>query len=93
MTRRIVTWGMVAAGFGLQVITYLFLAAPLGRSSGVEFSNPRMQYAPAVFVLGVVLVFLAAVVYELMPDRSRSRASTRDEDAPQAPASAEHAGG
>lgn len=69
MKRSVITLLMVAAGFGLQALAYFLLAAPLGRPSAVRFSNPRVPFAPALFILGVILVFLAGVVYELMPDR------------------------
>jgi len=32
-------------------------------------SSPKMPFASLVFILGVMLVFLSAVVYELMPDK------------------------
>jgi hypothetical protein len=35
----------------------------------VRFSNPRVPFAPALFILGVMLVFIAAIVYELLPER------------------------
>ncbi len=69
MRRRVVTLTMVVLGFALQAVSYLVLATPIGRPTGVRFSNPRVQFSPALFILGVVLVFSAGVVYELMPDR------------------------
>jgi hypothetical protein len=33
-----------------------------------SFSNPRVPFAAGIFVLGVMLVFVAAVVYELLPE-------------------------
>lgn len=77
MNRTVLVLVMVVAGFALQTVSYLLLAAPLGRPSGVRFSDPRLPFAPALFILGVVLVFLAAVVYEVMPargDRPRGEA-------------------
>jgi len=68
MRRRLVVWLMVAVGFGLQAVTYLFLATPIGRPTDDSFSNPRIPFAPVLFILGVVLVFLAAVVYEVLPE-------------------------
>lgn len=61
---------MVLVGFALQVLSYFFLAAPLGHPTSPVYSNPRVPFAPAVFILGVMLVFLAAVVYELLPERT-----------------------
>lgn len=60
---------MVAVGFALQILSYFFLAAPLGVPHDPSFSNPRLPFAPVLFILGVMLVFLAAVVYELLPER------------------------
>lgn len=67
--RRAWTLGLVGGGFALQAVSYFLLAAPLGLPTAETFSNPRVPFAPLLFVLGVVLVFLAAVVYELLPDR------------------------
>lgn len=57
------------AGIALGVAGFL-LSAPLGATTGPETSDPRMAFAPGVFVIGVLLVFGSAVVYELVPDRS-----------------------
>ncbi len=70
MTRKRIVWLMVIGGFALQVIAYLFLAAPIGSPTGPEFSQPRLLGAPIVFICGVLLVFLSAVVYELLPPRA-----------------------
>lgn len=68
--RRTITVLMILGGMVLMVVSFFFLAAPWG-ATAVENSNPRMQFAPALFVLGVLLVFLSAVVYELLPDRPK----------------------
>jgi hypothetical protein len=60
---------MVLTGFALQALSYFVLAAPLGTATSPAFSNPRMPFAPALFIAGVMLVFLAAVVYELLPEQ------------------------
>ncbi len=73
MKRGAIALAMVIAGFALQVVSYLFLAAPIGRPTDVSFSNPRLPFAPALFILGVMLVFIAAVVYELLGDRRGDR--------------------
>ncbi|GBD10654.1 hypothetical protein HRbin23_00299 [bacterium HR23] len=63
---------MVIGGFALQAIAYFFLAAPWGfPPSSVAHSNPRVPFAPLIFIFGVVLVFLGAVVYEVLPQRRR----------------------
>jgi hypothetical protein len=69
--RTLIAVTMVVVGFALQGVTYLFLAAPLGFGS-VKYSDPRVPFAPMLFIAGVMLVFLAAVVYELLPDREDS---------------------
>jgi hypothetical protein len=59
---------MVITGFALQAVSYFLLAAPLGIPTSPAYSNPRVLFAPGLFILGVMVVFLAAVVYELLPD-------------------------
>ncbi len=54
-------------GLTLAVLGF-FLSAPIGPPIGPEISDPRLEFAPAIFVLGVVLVFSSAIVYELTPD-------------------------
>ncbi|MEE9154635.1 MAG: hypothetical protein V3U42_11150 [candidate division NC10 bacterium] len=66
--RKTITLSMVVGGFALQVVSYFFLAAPLGIPVNESFSNPRVPFAAGIFVLGVMLVFVAAVVYELLPE-------------------------
>ncbi len=61
---------MVVGGFALQAVSYFLLAAPIGVPTSPSFSDPRLPFAPALFIFGVMLVFLAAVVYELLPEDS-----------------------
>jgi len=65
--RRTITGAMIGLGLILMVIGY-FGAAPWGADS-VANSDPRFGFAPTVFVLGVIVSFSAALVYELLPDR------------------------
>ena len=67
--RLLLTWLMILVGFALQAYSYFYLAAPLGIPTSPAFSEPRVPFAPLFFILGVMLVFLAAVVYELIPDK------------------------
>jgi ABC-type antimicrobial peptide transport system permease subunit len=67
--RAFLTILMIVLGFALQGVSYFFLAAPLGIPTSPAFSEPRVPFAPLIFILGVMLVFLAAVVYELIPSR------------------------
>jgi len=59
----------LAVGVVLAVVSYFLLAAPLGQPVDESFSNPRVPFAPTLFIIGVMLVFLSAVVYELFPER------------------------
>ena len=65
--RKSLTMGMVLVGLILLVVGYLG-AAPWGADS-VANSDPRFAFAPLVFVLGIVTIFSAAIVYEVLPDR------------------------
>lgn len=68
--RRLLTSLFLVVGILLMVVSYFFWTAPWGAVS-VENSNPRLEWAPAIFVLGVVLAFSSALIYELLPDRER----------------------
>jgi len=69
MTRRgLVAVSMVVAGLVLMVFAYFFGAAPWC-VDGVDCSNPRLQWSPAIFVLGVVLAFSSALYYEIARDK------------------------
>jgi Kef-type K+ transport system membrane component KefB len=65
--RRTITTVTIVIGVALMLLGY-FLAAPWGADT-VANSDPRMPFAPAIFVLGVVTVFSSALVYELIPNR------------------------
>ena len=65
--RKTITLLMIVGGIALMLLGYLG-SAPWGASS-VSNSDPRFAFAPAVFVVGVVLAFASALVYELMADR------------------------
>lgn len=67
--RTSVAWFMIIIGFGIQAVSYFLLATPLGSPDSPVYSNPRVPFAPLIFIVGVMIVFLAAVVYELVPDK------------------------
>ncbi len=67
--RQIIAVVMVIAGFALQAVSYFFLVAPLGTPTSPAYSDPRVPFAPTIFIVGVMLVFLAAVAYELLPEK------------------------
>jgi len=69
-TRVAVAFGMILLGLVLMVVSYFFWGAPWGTPpSGPEYSNPRVPFSSVIFIFGVMLIFLAAVAYELLPGR------------------------
>lgn len=66
MRRRTIVILLVIAGFALQGVAFLAFGAPLGTPSGSDFSNPRVPFASLIFVVGVALVFLSVIAYELI---------------------------
>ncbi len=69
MTRRgAVTIGMILLGLVLMVAAYFFGAAPWC-ASGIECSNPRLEWSPAVFVLGMILAFSSAIYYAVAKEK------------------------
>lgn len=68
--RLMLTFLTLGAGIALAVVSYFLLAAPLGLPTDESFSNPRVPMAPLLFIIGVAIVFLSAVVYELLPESS-----------------------
>ena len=67
--RRAITIGLVVAGFALMAIGLLG-AAPWDTAS-VADSDPAFVGAPTLFLLGIVAIVGAAVLYEVLPDRDR----------------------
>ena len=45
------------------------LTAPLGPTADPMYSEPRVQFAPLMFVAGIIITLLSPVVYELFPDK------------------------
>ena len=69
MRRRTVLFvSTLALGLVLAVLG-IMLSAPIGPTSSPLYSNPRVDFAPLMFVVGVTLMFASAVVYEIAPDR------------------------
>lgn len=68
MSRRTVLFVLtLVAGIVLAVLG-VALSAPIGPTDSPVYSNPRVDFAPLMFVLGITLMFGSAVVYELTPD-------------------------
>ncbi len=66
--RGLLTILTVLAGLLLAIVSYLFMAAPLGIATDESFSNPRVPFAATGFVIGVALIFISAIVYEVLPE-------------------------
>lgn len=67
--RRAATFIMIASGLVLMVIGFTG-AAPWGADS-VANSDPGFAFAPFVFIVGIMMAFGAAVVYEILPNRRK----------------------
>ena len=67
--RMTVVLALVAFGLLIQAIAYFRLGASWAfPPDSVAHSNPNVPFAPVVYLSGVIMVFAAAVVYELWPD-------------------------
>lgn len=69
--RRILTMLLIVVGLGLMVFGYMS-SAPWGTSS-IADADPAFAGAPSLFLIGIVTVLSAAVVYELLPARDDDR--------------------
>lgn len=70
MTRKLVTAHLLVVGFAIMIVTYFLIAAPWGFPPSSEtFSNPRIPFAPVLFLTGILIAFGAALAYELLPDK------------------------
>ena len=78
MRRRTLTLTLLVVGIALVVVSYFFLSAPWG-SDSVANSDPKLEFAPALLVLGVILAFSSAVAYELLPDRGQHGSDPPDD--------------
>lgn len=67
--RRVITVTWLVTGLFLMGAAYFGLAARIGIPQSPAYSNPRVPFAGLVFIVGVMMVFLSAVIYELLPDR------------------------
>lgn len=65
MTRRaMVTLTMIVVGVALMIWSFFYGAAPWCAGE-LRCSNPRVEWSPGLFVLGVVLAFSSAIYYEV----------------------------
>ncbi|MEE8414273.1 MAG: hypothetical protein V3R96_06950 [Dehalococcoidales bacterium] len=70
--RKKMFWLTIVTGLVLAIGGF-FLSAPIGPPINSAISNPRVPFSPTVFVLGVMLLFGSAVVYELTPGGSKEK--------------------
>ena len=68
--RKTMFWLVLMMGLALTVVGFL-LAAPIGPTISPVISEPKLPFAPTLFLLGIMLLFGSAVVYELFPGSSR----------------------
>ncbi len=66
--RKTLFWLTLLAGLALAIVGFM-LAAPIGPVVDPAISNPRLPFAPTIFVLGILLLFASALVYELLPNK------------------------
>jgi len=66
--RGFVTILIIAVGVSMMILAYFFGAAPWC-ADAVECSNPRLEWSPAIFVLGVIVAFSSAIYYEVAKDK------------------------
>ncbi len=66
--RKAMFWLTLLSGLALAVIGFV-LSAPFGPTTSSVISDPRLPFAPTLFVLGIMLLFGSAIVYELYPGK------------------------
>jgi len=66
-TRLIFTFGTLAFGFFLMVVGFIFSA----RFGTKPYLDPILPFSPVVFIVGVIVAFLSAVVYEIFPSKRK----------------------
>ncbi len=65
--RKTMFWLTLLAGLTLAIVGFV-LSAPIGPVVDLAVSSPGVPFAPTIVVLGILLLFSSALVYELMPD-------------------------
>ncbi len=69
--RRVAFWGTLASGLTLAVVG-LLLSGRVGR---LAYEDPAAPFSPMIFILGVMLTFYSAAVYEIFPWRRAARSA------------------
>ena len=65
--RKALTTGFIVVGLALMLLGYA-LAAPWSWATEAD-SNPTVDFAPVIFVAGVIVLFSSALIYELLPSK------------------------
>jgi hypothetical protein len=61
---------LLVGGFAIMIVTYFLIATPWGfPPASVTHSDPRVPFAPVLFLTGILIAFGAALAYELLPDK------------------------
>ena len=69
MRRLLLIHGLVI-GFAIQAVSYFLMAARWGfPPTDVSYSNPKVPFAPVFFIVGIMVVFLGVLLYELLPEK------------------------
>jgi sterol desaturase/sphingolipid hydroxylase (fatty acid hydroxylase superfamily) len=66
-TRLIFTFGTLVLGFFLMVVGFIFSA----RFGTKPYLDPILPFSPVIFIVGVIVAFLSAVVYEIFPSKRK----------------------
>ncbi len=67
--RKTMFWLTLLTGLTLAIIGFV-LAAPIVPVVDINISRPGIPFAPTIVVLGILLLFGSALVYELLPDKN-----------------------
>ena len=66
--RLTITLVTVLIGLALA-ITGFVLAPPIGETTSPVISNPVMPFAAGMWTIGIIVLFLSPVVYNLVKDK------------------------
>ena len=68
--RKLVMIHLLVIGFVVLTVTYFMMATPWGfPPTSVVHSDPRVPFAPVLFIVGILITFGGVLAYELIPDK------------------------
>ncbi len=70
--RTSATLGTLLVGISLMIVGFISSA----RAFTKYYLDPVIPFAPVVFIIGVIVSFLSAVVYEIIPERNTQSSSS-----------------